>query len=487
MVPCDIVLTPRRLKVALVAIVFVTMTSFYSVLPYFPTVAHQSFDMSRPEIGYVIATLPFGYLVASIASAGIRFHAYSISTLRRFYVLTTIVAIGALSLFAVLPRTVQWLNGGSNNAVVLSVTLGLTRLVAGFMFAVGDAVALVVLTRCFPNSGSENVAIFESIGALGAMFGPPIGGVLYRAGGFMLPPLAVAVVALMLCVPVAVFRFEEADTSSETSGLIQGNPVPLPRASQPGSKALSFSQVVAVLRQPFPGAAGATMMGACGLGAYVFLETMAPLHMNERYGVSPLAMGIIFAVCAVTYAGVAFGSGTVLNKQRRRWRPLALAIGAVIMAMGLLVAGLWFPSPASWSLEDRRALVLAGVYISVIGVGVVNIIGQASIVDAALDLDEQMANAGGSVANAVFSLAASVGSIVGSHLDDVFGFDFAAQIFAVVLLSVTFVYVAGCFVWWGWWRRPVAAPEGVDSYAAPASLGPTIGSGESRACSRTLL
>jgi MFS family permease len=526
--PC-IRLTLNQTKYALYALVLFQMSAFYAVLPYFPTVAHNEYGLSRPQIGYVVATMPVGYFVAAIVTAAIRFHRYDLFQLKLMFSISVAISVVGLIGFGLVPPLVSGQDPfakteptDGSRALIITVLLCACRAVTGFGCAASESIVLVFLTRSFPATGSQIVSTFETMISSGAVLGPPLGGVLYEVGGFALPTIATAGLSLAITAVVACAREKEAPEedfysersvfaspasqaqnteagASDTSPQIAGSPPPSARRallddrttsssnesnrdqqhhvpvvhirtpsqeSEPlvpdgpsndsiyalidnikaKDEQISIRMVLQVLVQPFPVASGALLVQFTSVASYSVVEVMGPIHYNTEYGLTSLHMGLLFAGSAIIYTIGAAVVGRIFDRDRAGYRPLALLFGLFVQTIGLFLVGPSFDVigvDPGLSHNVLCGLAIFAFSLGDMGFSVCSVLGSTTMVDTAEDLDAGMANAGGAIGNASYSLAILFGTLLGSHLTDMFGFDYAMLVFVAIALAVLVIYGLG--------------------------------------------
>lgn len=435
---------------------FLLSTMFFSIVPYFATVAHHEYGLSRPQIGYVVAGFPCGYLLASIAGTMLRLHGDSIRTLSRRICFTSLLAAVSGAALGVLPPLMK----GASPAL-LTATLVVCRVVSGFSSGLGDTIILVVLTRVFPSRASEMVSQMEAASGVGALAGPFVGGALYEAGGFTAPPVAFAGVVIVVATVTALSDIEHDAERVPLVHQATGNEEAPATEAAPSvdEKRFSSDTAVKVLCMPFPVAVGAILVSTT-LGAYAFVEAIAPLHFHDALGLRPGIVGCVFGSAALCYAACTIVAGKALPLARQHLRLIALPLSMLVMGVGLFFLGscgaaahLPFLDPPT--LAGQRAAVIAGAFAMVAPMSVAVVVGMASLVDAAMAVDALMANAGGSISNMSLSVAALSGAVVGTHLTEAFGFANAVLCFVALSWLAAFVYVTGTAI--SMWRSTASS------------------------------
>ncbi|XP_065062843.1 MFS-type transporter SLC18B1-like isoform X2 [Rhopilema esculentum] len=170
--------------------------------------------------------------------------------------------------------------------------------------------SLVMLTNTFESNMSPAVGVLEAFGGFGMMAGPPIGGLLYYAGGFKLPFLVVGCIALFTLLPL-YFILPTINVG---------------RQSHDGRKKFfSAVKIPAILLI-------ATLVAVSGM-CLSFLDPTLQKHLVSSFQLSTLQVGFVFLVGSGVYAVTAPGLGILADKTDTRY---SICSGAVI-------CGLTFP------------------------------------------------------------------------------------------------------------------------------------------------
>jgi MFS family permease len=196
-------------------------------------------------------------------------------------------------------------------SVVILASEALTPLIAGRAIqGLGSAsswIAGLALVSDLARVGRRGQTIGFALAANsgGAIFGPALGGILGGAFGFAAPFLIVAVAACAIGGLAALV-------------LPGGRPSREPRARR---------NLLATLRgRDALAAVAVTMGGATAIG---MIDVISPLDLDERFGVSPLAIGLIFAA-AIAFDSIAAPPAGRASDQLGR-RPVAI-LGLIVLA-----------------------------------------------------------------------------------------------------------------------------------------------------------
>ncbi|NGZ77482.1 MFS transporter [Saccharibacillus alkalitolerans] len=277
------------------------------------------------------------------------------------------------------------------------------RVLQGISAAATWTAGLALIAEHYsPETRGRAMGLALSGQAAGTLLGPTVGGWLYELGGYTLPFLCAAGLALLdgILRVVLLRRTEERRLVEKEKG-----------------------SVWALLRHPALLVTG----GAIAIGAAVptVLEPTLPLHLHESLGASPGTVGLLFAVPTLAYGLVAPIIGTL----SARWGH------SRTIAAGLLVTALALPLNAAVDGVWQQAAALA-----LLGAGMGTVL-TPTLPRLAL-LAERHGNASYGATFAVYNTAYSAGMMVGPLLGGVlmqgFGLLTAYSVFgAVSLLYIT--------------------------------------------------
>ncbi|EDV21432.1 uncharacterized protein TRIADDRAFT_60062 [Trichoplax adhaerens] len=181
----------KLVVMVLMSTVYFLISSVYALLsPFFPQVA-KSRGVSHTEIGLIFAVYPIFTLLTS-PICGILLPRIGV-----VFALWAGIAIeaGCNILFGFLPSV---LDRGLFVAFCLII-----RSIQGVASACSLIAALAIVSSVFADNVATATSTLETFSALGLMAGPPIGGLLYQAGGFKLPFIVLGSVSLVIgCISI---------------------------------------------------------------------------------------------------------------------------------------------------------------------------------------------------------------------------------------------------------------------------------------------
>ncbi|MFN2431644.1 MAG: MFS transporter [Gemmatimonadota bacterium] len=289
-------LAPRESAVLLVALATFTDLLAYAVaVPVLPDLATR-LGASPTEIG-----LLFGSFGLSLLAVSVPMGAVSDRVGRRTPLIAAMVALAGAT----------WMFAGSASLPALLAG----RLVQGAADAVTWSVGLALVADLYgPAERGRVMGLVMSATGLGIVLGPPLGGWLYELGGVRLPFLTVSLLAAALAVG---FLFLPLPPPAAAAGRV------------PLARVLRNRELVACAAAAVAGSATIAM-----------LEPVLPLHFDERLGLSPGGVGLLFG-CAAVASTLTHPLWGRLSDRRggRRLMLLGLALSALLLPLLALPAG----------------------------------------------------------------------------------------------------------------------------------------------------
>ncbi|XP_067014314.2 MFS-type transporter SLC18B1 [Anabrus simplex] len=354
------------------------------------------------------------------------------------------------------------LNTGIFVAAICSILFGLLDLVTShvefislsfllrIIEAVGSSAAITaafsITATVFPDSVATTFATLEVFYGLGYIVGPTIGGLLFTAGGFILPFMVMGSVLML----DSVFIYFALPTLNDGSNRLRAR-----------GQLMQILRVPAVLLDSFSIMATAISMG-------FYSATLEP-HLRD-FNLSPVLIGIIFVISGGTYAVTAPLVGRLCDT--RVYPKKLIMVGSMFIITSYLMVG---PIPF-FDLDRKLSLCIIGLIIHGLGLGCI-------LVPCFIDAIRSSVAAGfgddittyGMISGlwaSSFALGDFIGPSVAGVLYDVVGFRigtlFVIGVHIIVFISVlTFVCVE---------KRPVPAPQ------PQSSLPPLEIDGDTKGC-----
>lgn len=360
-------ITQTKQKAALLVVgiaIFLDMLIYGLVVPILPKYA-SALGASQTEIG-----LLFGSYAIALFIATPIFGALSDRIGRRGPMLWGLLGLAAATLLFAFAEE-YWM-------------LIAARALQGLAAAITWTSGLAILADLYPSEErGKAMGLALSGQAAGILLGPSLGGWMYQLGGYKLPFLFAAVLAIADGV-LRVFLLR--DLPERTSG--------------------TFLSSFGLLRNR-------SLLLICGvvvIGSAIpsVLEPTLPLHLQEKFNAEPGFIGMLFAIPTLSYALATPWIGKLASKIGYK---KALLIGLAVVAISLPLSAL----PGSMWMQ-AASLVLLGISMGMV---------LAPCLPALADISEQSGLPSYGITFALYNTAYSLGMIVGpvtsSALTDAIG------------------------------------------------------------------
>ncbi|XP_065056286.1 MFS-type transporter SLC18B1-like isoform X2 [Rhopilema esculentum] len=301
----------------------------------------------------------------------------------------------------------------------LAATFGIRALSAvGGCASTTSALAMVANT--FQSNMSPAVGVLETFAGFGLMAGPPIGGLLYRAGGFELPFLVVGSITLLTFFPfyfiLPAMKIEK-DPKDGNMKLIQAMKIPV----------VFFMGIITI----------------CTGMVLSFLDPIFQRHLNNTFHLGTVKVGLVFLIWGAAYAISAPALGTLAEKTDTRY---AICSGAIIYGLSFPLLG---PPPFISAIPS--ALWLNCVALAIAGLGLAlymvpalsDMYKSATRYGMSADLSTQSALA--SIFNSALHTGMAIGASLSGLLVQHFSFAWATTIFGIFQTIVGLMVFAFTF------------------------------------------
>mmetsp|Transcript_6689 Transcript_6689/g.10229 ORF Transcript_6689/g.10229 Transcript_6689/m.10229 type:complete len:607 (-) Transcript_6689:143-1963(-) len=288
-------------------------------------------------------------------------------------------------------------------------------LIQGFVDALVNTAAFNVILTLYSGEVPYRIAMKEVYNTVGYLVGTPLGGVLYDAGGFMLP-FTILGIGIFVSSAGLYLIMPPADTRGPKLAQIENDPI----LDDPLKFYASFlsRRTAAIL------ALGTIISQA----SYPFLETTLTLHAQQMQ-LNTSYVGILFSICngmfLITMAAIGHGHRAGLNLG---------CIGLMGCAISFFLMG---PTPVIPILPLNTsmltiAMVLCGVGTALAWLPMMHLLivhlqrgsGRGKAANAAI----------AGVASAATSAGIVIGSLLGGFLADSFGFCWATTMWAMLFI-----------------------------------------------------
>lgn len=176
-------------------------------------------------------------------------------------------------------------------------------------------------------------------------------------------------------------------------------------------------------------------------GAVTFLQPILALHL-EKFGYTPSFIGLSFAIPTLIYAATSPLVFVMTSKMRK---PGVILIGYSLLTLGMFLTG---PSKLL-GIYNSPSFIILGLAITGFGCGMVIIPVLPDMIEAAEDRypflnEDELHNNISGVFIAAQGLGETLGPIMGSVFEDVYGFRTAADIIAVGISAFLILYFLTC-------------------------------------------
>ena len=335
------------LGACLLELVVANMT-FALISPFFPIYA-PSVGLDLEQISLVFGAMSFAQLFASPLAGPL---ATRFGRRRMLGVGTALLSVAG-SLFGVVPPLMDGGAAAATGEAVpwLAEVLVLLRLAQGVGCAFTTTCVFAVLADAFPDSVGKVMGAAELAGGMGWTVSPPLGGLMYAAGGFTTPflvfgPLPVAVLLMILALmpadlPTPGGRREEARRRAAL-------PPAWRRVWRLGTLSLAITAVLAML--PF------AIWSCFDVGFTVW--------MVQEFGVDVLTATLFFTITPLTYMLGTVPAGYATDRWSQPGRK------KLLLAIGQCVSGVLYVGFGSWWLEGASSTVqkwVIGVLLTLLG------------------------------------------------------------------------------------------------------------------------
>ncbi|RDD42101.1 MFS-type transporter SLC18B1 [Trichoplax sp. H2] len=358
----------RMLTTVFLCLLSLIAQSLYSLLvPFFATEVIKK-GLSLNEIGFVYAVYPlamfisspiFGLMVPSIGS--------------RYMIWAGLTIEGGCSILF------GFLNWISDKKIFLILAI-ILRFVQGLGAACYITAAYSIVASLFRQSIATTMGVIETFSSLGYAIGPPIGGVLFTVGGFILPFTIVGSFMVGMAPIVAYFIPVSKDESVSTTKIMK-----------------KFCKIPYVYL---------ICIAVClGIMTLTFLEINYSIHI-KKLNLTYLQIGMVFLIPAGTYALIAIMTGMAAD--RYGYRQFVVA-GLIIMAISLQLLA---PAPY-WKIPLNMRLVVIGLIIYAIGTNFLFMPSFAELLSVAANKNIGDNLATYSVGSGLFKAAQALGLIIG--------------------------------------------------------------------------
>ncbi|XP_078601787.1 MFS-type transporter SLC18B1-like isoform X2 [Branchiostoma floridae x Branchiostoma japonicum] len=333
----------------------------------------------------------------------------------RFMLITGIFVTGCAS---ILFGFLDYMEG--TTFVVFCIAIRTTEALGVSAYATAST---TILTHAFPNDVAKVMGILEIFTGVGLMACPPIGGLLYKIGGFRLPFLSMGGLMLSCGVIVWILVPPQADEREEEK---------------------KSGALLKLLKVP-------TVILTCGIvvviaAAMSYLDPILQPFLESQFSLSPTTIGLIFLLRSAVYTILAPLWGWLADKKGAS--RIMTSVGMVTFAVSCLLIG---PSPLLTEyihiFPNAKPLwiTIVGLVVMAVAMGVEYSPVYNELLWAARDagLEENIATFGviSGLFYSFFAIGEFVGPTVSSALVQQIGLPWASTAFGGLALFYTVVMV----------------------------------------------
>lgn len=364
--------------------VFTDMLIYGMIVPILPRYA-ETLGASQTEIGFLFGSYAITLLLATpiLGMVSDKFG-------RRLPMILGLFGLAAATL----------LFGLANNFWLLVFA----RMLQGISAAATWTAGLALLADAFPlQERGKAMGLALSGQAAGMLLGPTIGGVLYQWGGYHLPFMIAASIALIDGILRITLLRDEPKSNTD--------------------QRISYRSILN-MRSLF------IMIGIIILGSALpsALEPTLPLYLQDVLHLSPGTIGLLFAVPTLAYGFTAPIIGALSTKIGRKQT----------MAVGIALAALCFPFTAVVPHTSLEIFALA-----ILGISFSLLLAPA-LPELTYLADKNGVHAYGilfAIYNTAYSIGMFFGPMLSGSLSDLFGLTNAFYIFSVLLFCFLYLFL----------------------------------------------
>lgn len=297
--------------------------SVYAVLaPFYPEYAYKR-GLNEKEVGYIFSLYALVALFLSPVNGRIM---NSIGRKNVLLIGGILESIGML-LFS-------WVVTLDNSAFLTF------SIIARILMGAGGSALLVtcfaVISNIYPDNMESKIGIMETLGGVGLMAGPFIGGILYTIGGYHF--VMITYTLIFLTITGYCYKILPID-----------NPEPVKNEEK-----VSYKQIFSIPRILL-----ALVVVVYGMAGPAFLEPVLAKFLNDDLRYSKLAVGFLFGLPTLGYT-VAMTLLTKIPKEIDRRH---------VLFVGLFIEGVSFVIVGPWSVIAEPNLVTLIIGLTFLGFG----------------------------------------------------------------------------------------------------------------------
>ena len=317
--------------------------SFAVISPFFPLEA-QRLGLSEDAVALVFGIMPFAMLLASPAAGPLA------TALGR----QTVLCAGASLL------TLGGTCFGVGSVLTPGSTLLLTLLLCcRVMQGVGSALMVTclfaLLADSFPDSKGKVMGLAEMAGGLGWSIAPPLGGLLYSSGGFVLPFVVLGPLPLVILFPILLLM-PRRPSSTATSSDHNDSP------GRDGAVTVEGNACVRMRRLLSPGLVVSAFLAMVPFLSWATLDLGLTVWLTRYVGLGIRGATGIFTLIPAGYFCGSLGFGWITDKVEDK----KLLIAGGLWATGLAY-GMFYRYRLSTASQSTEEVMVIGVVCALLG------------------------------------------------------------------------------------------------------------------------
>ncbi|XP_070535328.1 MFS-type transporter SLC18B1-like [Ptychodera flava] len=396
----------RRQKLTLLSISLANLADFISfsnLAPFFPTVAN------RMGASDTIVGLVFGCFALIMFVSSPIFGKFLPQIGAKFLFLSGSFTCGvSVIIFGFLDK----LNPGTEFIVFCFIV----RSVEAVGVAASVTAALAIVAQTFPDNVSTTLGLLEISSGLAFMMGPPLGGYLYKIGGYSLPFLILGICSVVIvAVNYFILPSQGGKWKPKSGSMLQ-------LLSSPSAIVTSFC----------------VLTGSMALG---FLDPTLAKHL-QQFHLDTAQVGMVFLLISASYTVSAFFWGYLTDKFDIP--KLLMIIGNIGACAAYMYMG---PSPLLQAQSQLWIVILSMALVGLsLGCSLIPLFYDLISTARWKGMPDNLGTYGvvSGLFNGLFSLGSFVGPTAGGALTQAAGFNWAATVFAALYLFVALLLIVFC-------------------------------------------
>lgn len=316
-------------------------SNFAVVAPFFPLHA-QYIGMDSSDVAIVFSSYALAQLVIAPLSGALA------SRFGRKRIL--VFGAGSISVSTCLFGLVEGMLPGSP-LKVWSFVYSLLRVVQGGGAALATTCIFAILTDAFPNDKGKVIGVANSMSGVGWAIGPPVGGLIYAAGGFTMPFLVMGPLPmLLLLLQLLSYPQLSADATSD------------PKLTEHLEFSESFRRTRQLVTRPL---LLTVAVAVAHMSKWTLFDVMFTPWATSEFGINVTTVSLYFSIPAMAFLVISPLGGWVVDRvTHKKWLLLAgMCLGGCAM-----LCFYQLPWLLSWPVEEREmAMITYLIFEGIVG------------------------------------------------------------------------------------------------------------------------